>query len=185
MSKLLDCLGVQYKLFSTPKDGNCFYHATSHQLGGMMSHIELRQIVSAGLNADDLYLYNTIHQKNYTIKTLKRLVAKPNYIWADEIEINVLTRLFPKIAFLIFDDEYNVVNKIQHSKKPNKFICLHRKHEHYQSTYIHPRDISYILKNMNSKASLSCEANSSISSIFWLTIIFPSIVLVNFINGSL
>ena len=185
MCNILNNLGIDHILENVEADGNCFYHAVSKQLNEYLNWTELRFIVAKNLNADDLSLFNTINNVSISLHDLKKLVLEDGTLWADSIEIHVLSRAL-NIGIFIFNEEWNIVNKIK-ANKSNKFIFLMRENMHFQSLKISTTNQKRIEKLLRKTDNLTLTGNKHDFDIcLTISILVPlSFMLFQFFNRTL
>ena len=190
MSKILTNLSIDHKLDDVKKDGNCFYHAVSAQLNNSISHSSLRVIVSKNLNDDDVILFNVINDTTMTLSDLKEKVLDTGKycLWADSVEINALTRSFPRMCLIIFDEECSVINKIAcDNKSKKKYLYLLRDHMHYKSVNLSEKNKTRIIKIMKYRSNYQVKQSTKNKQLIiqFLIIIPIWMIFVQFLNRTL
>ncbi len=109
-----------------------------------------------------------------------------NCLWADAVEINVLSRSIPHLGYIIFNDECSVINKIEQNKENKQYIYLLRQHYHYQSIQISEMNKKRILKLMKKKDNYYITKNPTKTHVIQSFIFIPLwIILFQFFNHSL
>jgi len=183
---MLKHLNVNHKIHSTPADGDCFFHSLSHQINNLISANTLRKIAAQSLNQSDVILFNAINRSNFNLTKLRKLISTQK-IWADSIEINAISRNMPKLCFLIIDDSYMTITKIEQTNEKNKkYIFIRRKNYHYESIEFFNNDHIKILNIMKFKDNYSISKNYNNELLIQLiAIIIPIFILLKFFNSSL
>lgn len=185
---VLDALNVNYQIEPVPADGDCFYHAVSKQLNGVLDHKKLRTIVAQMISEDDVQIFNSLNSVNFTIEKLKKELQKCGKIWGDNMEIACLARAFPSFSFIIFDDHYKNVLKIESDANVDSiashYIYLRRRSLHYESVKISKHEKRKIQKLMLKKNYHQVRDRSS-SFMLIISILVPTLIFFKFSNKSL
>lgn len=162
MSKILDNLGLDYRVNDVQRDGNCFYHAVSKQLNSTIPFHALRQIIANNVNDEDLSIFNAINDTQFSKNKLMKKLKKcgTDCIWADAVEINILSREIPHIGIMIFDEECGVINKIEQDSFTKRYIFLKRQNYHYQSIELSEMNKKRLLRIMKHTDNYTIESSS-------------------------
>lgn len=186
---ILDYFGMDYELESVEGDGNCFYHAVSMQLHGFFDFKALKTLTANHLRTEDVKLFNVINESDFTLESLKHEITTTNNVWADSTEIYALSRALPNVTFIIFNDEFNVVNKIKasneaHVDAPHHLVFLLRRNLHFTSVQVSNKmkdKLNNLVTIEHYKVSPSLETHTIIAIYF----LFPLYMLLQFFNRSL
>ena len=130
-STTLFSIGIHNILIETKPDGDCFYHAVSDQMNHIISSNTLRSLVSAKLRKEDVMIHNALHETNLSLEELKTLVKKPGLVWADDIYIQALCRVFPNIQLLIVDEDLKTISLHGNKNIIVKPFVIMLKNSHY------------------------------------------------------
>lgn len=184
-SSILDCLHIDYIIDDVPADGDCFYSAVCRQLGDTFTPSMLRELTAFNLNKEDVMLFNAVNDTNMSIERFKAETKKPHKIWADNVEINALSRGLSGICILIFDEETHTICKISSDKEEHrrKYVLIHRSDAHYRSVKVCDRAVCKIVHMLHGQTCKLVQTNHK--SMNMLLVIVSLIIFVKFLDRSL
>lgn len=172
---------MDHTIRDVPRDGNCFYHALSDQINHIISHDALRRLVALHLNENDAMLFNAVHDVNFTLEQVKTAIRATGLVWADDIEINALSRALAGLRIVIVDDEHKTVHKIGSTSKIRAILL--RRNLHYQSIHMSNYNQERLLGLLKHSHSSVLNKHDGVECSLWVLV--TVFVLLNFLYCAL